>query len=425
MKKILLTTLLAVAGIALFAQKLDKAKDLFNAKPPKLAEAKTEIDKVLEDPKNQKVPEAWYYKGKIYGAIANDNTLGASTPDARNTSFEALKKYAEIDDKQLLLLTIDKFQPIMDLYQGYYKVGAAQYNENKHADAYANFKNCLGVGEYMASKGWTNVKLDTSVVLYTGIAAEKAGLRDDAAIYYAKIADAKITSEGMVEIYKWLVDYYAKKKDDANTKKYIALGKELFPKNGFWSEYELDLLKDDKKALFAKYDEILAANPTDTASLYNYAVELYLYSYDADPTKRPPNSDEYIAKAEEKFKKLVEINPNNTNALLVLGQIAYNKGVDINTQMKAIRPPAGGKLKPEELKKKDDLRNQAGKKFDEAIPYFEKIDAILGGQGKLKMEARKALKDAYDLLITIYDSRGLKDKVKTYEDKFNNVEKIH
>jgi len=425
MKKILLTTLLAVIGVGLFAQKLDKAKDLFNAKPPKLAEAKAEIDKVLDDPKNQKVPEAWYFKGKIYGAIAMDNTLGAQTPDARSVSFEALKKYAEIDDKQLILLTIDKFQPIMDLYQGYYKIGAAQYNENKHADAYDNFKNCLSVGEYMASKGWTNVKLDTSVVLYTGISAEKAGLRDDAAIYYSKIANAKMKGDGMVEIYKWLADYYARKKDDLNSKKYVELGKELYPSNPFWGEFELDQLKDDKKALFAKYDEILTAHPNDTTALYNYAVELYLYSYDPDPTKRPANSDDYIVKAEEKFKKLLELNPNNANAILVLGQIAYNKGVDLNAQMKLIRPPAGGKLKPEELKKKEDLRAQAGKKFDDAIPYFEKVDNILGSQGKLKMEARKTLKDALDLLITIYDSRGLKDKVKTYEDKFNNVDKAH
>ena len=64
------------------------------------------------------------------------------------------------------------------------------------------------------------------------------------------------------------------------------------------------------------------------------------------------------------------------------------------------------------------------KKFDEAIPYFEKVDQILGSQGKLKMEERANLKDAYDLLITIYDQKGQKDKLKVYEEKFNNVDKV-
>lgn len=37
---------------------------------------------------------------------------------------------------------------------------------------------------------------------------------------------------------------------------------------------------------------------------------------------------------------------------MVLGQIYYNQGIDIANVNKTIRPPQGGKLKPEELKKK-------------------------------------------------------------------------
>lgn len=425
MKKILLTTLFAAAGLGLFAQKLDKAKDLLNAKPPKLAEAKTEIDGVLADAKNQKNSEAWYIKAKIYNAISNDNTLGAQTPDARWTAFEALKKYTETDDKKEILLQIDQYKPVMDIYQNYYKIGAADFNANKHESAFNNFKNCLAVSEFMAQKGWTNVKLDTSVVLYTGIAAEKGGRKDDAAIYYAKLADAKVNGEGMVEIYKWLTDYYAKKNDMTNAQKYLGLGRSIYPKDPFWNGYELDMLKDDKKALFAKYDQIIAENPNDTTALYNYAVELYLYAYKENPADRPANAAELIAKSGENMKKVLTLKPDYANANLVLGQIAYNQGVDINNEMKAIKPPAGGKLKPEEQKKKDDLRAAAMKKFDEAIPYFEKIDQLLGPQGKLHMEEKKNLKEAYDLLITIYDNKGAKDKVKIYEDKFNNVEKVH
>ena len=45
MKKMFLTALLAVMGIMLHAQKLEKAKDLLGKK--KLNEARTEIDNVL------------------------------------------------------------------------------------------------------------------------------------------------------------------------------------------------------------------------------------------------------------------------------------------------------------------------------------------------------------------------------------------
>ncbi|MFT3934736.1 MAG: hypothetical protein QM726_14020 [Chitinophagaceae bacterium] len=166
-------------------------------------------------------------------------------------------------------------------------------------------------------------------------------------------------------------------------------------------------------------------NPSDYTTLYNYSVELYQTAYDTSLAKRPPNSAELISKVEANMKKVTELKPDFTSAYLVLGQIAFNKGVDITAESKKIRPQGGVKLKPEELKKKDDLRNEANKHFDEAIPYFEKIDELLGSKGKLKMDDKKSLKDAYDLLITIYDQKANKDKVKVYEDKFNNVEKVH
>jgi hypothetical protein len=427
MKKILLTTLLAVIGVGIFAQKLDKAKELYSGKPPKLTEAKTEIDNVLADAKNQKNSEAWYYKAKIYNGIANDSMLAAKNPDVRWQAFEAIKKYTETDDKKEILLQLDQYKPVLDIYQNYYKTGATQFAENKYEAAYNNFKNCLAVSDFMSAKGWTTIKLDTTVILYTGICAEKAGKKDDAAIYYSRLADAKVRGEGMVEIYKWLADYYSKKKDNTNAGKYLAAGKELFPKDPFWNIYELDMLREqgDKKDLFTKYESVIAENPSDYLVLYNYSVELYGAAYDTSMAKRPANSAELITKVEANMKKVTELKPDYANAYLVLGQVAYNKGVDINTEMNKIRPAGGVKLKPEELKKKNDLRAEAGKRFDEAIPYFEKIDQILGVQGKLHMEDKKALKTAYDLLINIYDTKNNKDKLKVYEEKYNNVEKSH
>jgi hypothetical protein len=53
------------------------------------------------------------------------------------------------------------------------------------------------------------------------------------------------------------------------------------------------------------------------------------------------------------------------------------------------------------------------------------VDKDLGSKGKLKMEEKSALKDAYDLLITIYESKGIKDKAEAYTNKFNDVDKAH
>lgn len=426
MKKAALSVLTMVLCLGLNAQNLDKIKELLKAK--KIPEAKTQIDQFLANEKNVKNAEAWYNKSKIYSEVAADKTLLAATPDARMQSFEALKKYVALDDKQQILLQLDNYKPIMDAYQGYFKDGAELYNAGKYKEALPNFKNCLSVSEYMYSKKWSTVAMDTSVVLYAGICSEKADLRDEAAIYYGKLADAKVNGEGMVEIYKWLADYYNQKKDAANTAKYIALGKSVYPADPFWDIMEMDIARNagDKSTLYAKYEDAIAKNPADFSNRYNYAIELYGDAYKPNITERPANSAEMITKSEQQLRKVLELKPDYPQANLVLGQLLYNQAIDLNNEAKAIKVVAPAtKLKPEDQKKKDDLKAQVSKKFDESIPYFEKVDQVLSPQPKLKMDEKGFLKDALDLLITIYDQKGNKEKVKVYEDKFNNVDKSH
>jgi hypothetical protein len=187
--------------------------------------------------------------------------------------------------------------------------------------------------------------------------------------------------------------------------------------------------------------------------MFNYAVEMYKEGYQEDVTKRPANSKELIEKSAIMMKRALEKKPDYPNANMVMGQILYNQGVDINTENKAIRPTGGAKLTPDQLKKKDELRQQVIAKFDEATPYFEKVDQLLDGQAKLKMEDKEILKNALDLLITINeektnqletkknaaeakkavaemkqyeaDLKKLADKTTVYTEKFNNVDRKH
>ena len=432
MKSLIITVLLAFTGFGVLAQKLDKAKELL--KTNKIAEARTEIDNFLAVEKNQKSSEGWYVKGKVYNAIAADANLKGTVPNARETAFDALKKYVELEStvkdstKRQMLLTMDNRQPFVDLYSGYSKDGASFYNANNYNDALANFKNTLAIFDYMAAQGWTNkIVLDTTTTLYAGISAEKANKMDEAATYYGKIAERKATGEGFIEIYKWLSDHYKQKGDIETSQKFVNLGKEVYPTDAFWSGFELDMLREKgtKEQLFAKYEEIISKYPDNHLFVFNYAVELYQTGYNVDATKRPANSKELIQKATDMINKALSMKPDYANAHMLLGQILYNQAADIANENKAIRPPQGGKLKPEELKKKEDLRQQVNKIYDQAIPHFEKVDEILGSQGKLKMEEKGYLKDSYDLLISIYETKGNQDKAATYTDKFNNVDKKH
>ena len=116
MKRMLLSLLLAGTCSGLFAQSVDKAKDLLKAN--KFIEAKDEIDKALLTEKYQKNAEAWYVKVKIYNTIGTNPQLKSQYPDALIDALDALKKYTQYDDKKLILLTTDGYRPINTIYSG-------------------------------------------------------------------------------------------------------------------------------------------------------------------------------------------------------------------------------------------------------------------------------------------------------------------
>ncbi len=423
MKRMLLSLLMAVICSGLFAQSVDKAKELLKAN--KLVEAKDEIDKVLLVDKNQKNAEAWYEKVKIYNAIAASEQLKAQYPDAYFQSLAALKNYTQYDDKKMALLIVDGYKPINEIYQGLFQAGASDYNAQKYNESLTNFKGAISAIGFMFKQGWIKQSMDTTATLYAGISAEKADKRDEALTYYKTIADSGITKIGgndMAEIYKWLADYYTRKPDKENAAKYTALGKLHYPNDIFYDELTLDALRKsgNKDSLFAEYELINKEHPDSAIYYFNYGLELYQYASDTSTGKRVANADDLIKKAQDKLLTSYKLNPNYPQTSLVLGQISYNQGVEFQ-----ILGKPKGNTNADELKKRQDYRAMSVKKFDEAIPYLEKVDQLLGSQGKLKKSDKIALRDSYDMLITIYESKKDKPKIDSWTDKYNNVDKVH
>jgi len=421
-KRVLATAVLAMLFIGAVAQKLEKAKD--KLKDKKYDEAKSEIDAFLAIEKNAKNADAWYTKAKIYNAIAASDPSKA--PSARQEAFAALRKYFEYDDKLLIALQIDKYEPLNSIYQAYYKEGADDFNAKKYEEAITAFRNAIEVNRFMMEKKLINSAIDTSSTLYAGVSAERLEKPDTAAVYYSRLADLKISKFGdgdFSTLYSWLARHYYQKKEFDKADKYIAIGRKLYPTNPFWSAMEVEMAKSnpDKQVLFNKYQDLVTRYPDSTTYLFDYSVEMYNYAYDTSTTgKRPENSAALIEKALANAKTVTTKRADFAQAQLLVGQIIYNQGVDSLNNARRVKGS-----KPEDIKRRNDSKAQAIKKFDEAAPYFLEVDRILGSQGKLKPDEKRVLKDAYDLLITVYDQKGLKDKVKEFEVKFNDVDRVH
>ncbi len=421
MKNLFFIILVAMFG-SIQAQDVKKAKDQLAAK--QLDQAKATIDAAMTNPKNAKNPEAWYTKGKIYSAIAADKNLQVSIPTARMESFDAFKKALEVDKNQAtVLMTLDNYQPIFSLYSSGYEEAAGYLNNNKPEQSLNAFKQTAAVGEYINGQGWGLNKLDTVVTFYSGVAAMNAKKEDDAVALFTKLADAKVYGNAdYATAYRYLAKYYYDKKDVANMNKYIALGKEVFPKDDYLPLLEIDYLREngDKAALFAKYEEVLKSNPDNFDVLTDYAVTLFGETHVADASKRPADYDAKCKKIEELYTKAVTLKPESWETELSFGKHYYNMALFMEDDVNKIKG-----TKPEDVKKKADLNAQIIPVVDKAIPHLEKVFAHYDPMGHLKTSERSNFKSTCSLLTYCYDKKKDKAKTDLYQKKYDDADKAH
>ena len=418
MQKILFTALLAILSMGLYAQKIDDVKKLISES--KWEEAKVKVDAFLANEKNASKAEGWYYKGVIYNELAKDSTKSAllGSVDGRMEAFEAFKKYIEMDPKTVLM-TLEQNVRLFDIYNGYFDLGAKAFNDKRYNEAYTNFKNASIVEDYVAAKGYeyNNFKfptLDTALIQNIALSALLAKNETDAAIYYAKLADARVKGQGFLEIYQFLVDHYHTKNDFANRDKYLAIGKELYPESPFWCEVELKGLEDDKTKMFAKYDELITGNCKTYALLYNYGAELFNYIYTQD--KKPADYKEKQAKLDEVLKAAIALE-SSPDANLLMARHVYNEVYDAQDAQAEIKG-----TKPEDVKKRNDLKATMNTKLDQMLPYAMAAAKFYEGRTGLKVHDKGNAKIATDLIIRYYDQKNDKVKVKEYQDKMKAID---
>lgn len=415
MKRLFLIAMLAAGAFTLNAQDTKTAKKLYEAKD--YAKAKDAIDQALASDKGAKDWEAWFLKGKIYGALASNETTKSLVPDARLQAFDAIKKALDMNNPlATLMLAQEGYKPIFGLYEGYYNEGANAFNAEKYADAYENYKNANDIGQYINKNGWALSALDTSLVFMTGASANNAKKMDEAALYYAKLVDAKVTKEDYMPAYKFLIYHYNEKGDDANFHKYLEAGKQAFPKDRYFDDVEIEYLekKGDKDAVLKKYEEVLTKNPNDYENNFYYGAALFnmVYRDDANLT----NKAELLDKMEKAFNKCIEINPKEPDAYLELGKSHYNQAVEFKEKADQIKGAPGKPLSADQQNTKKDLKAKAEKKINDAIPYLEKaftiMDAIPDKKTGQKAKERSIailLRDSYNFIDKV-------DKSKIYDD---------
>lgn len=420
MKKLIMMFLVAGITLNLSAQNLNKVKDFLQKN--ELDKAKEGIDLLVANPKQNKKAEVWVVKSKIYSAIAASDQFKTLVPDGRAEALDAIKKASEINKNETAtLLALENYQPVYSLYGGYFDLGAAQYNAEKYEDAYTNFQKSEDVSKFIFSQGWGLSELDTTLIYYSALAAMNSKKDDEAAAAFHKLADAKIAGKPeYVTIYRFLAKHYLDKKDIPNMQKYVKVGTELYPKDDYLPLVEFDYLKNagDKKAVYAKYEELIAANPENYEVIVDYGNELFNETHVSDEKARPADYSERLVKIEELYKKALALKPEGIEVNLNLAKHYFNQALYIDDDVRKIRGN-----KPEDVAKKKELQDKVIALCDKAIPPFEVVFAEFDGRDDLKVSERSEYKSACNNLAYCYDRKNNKAKADFFQKKYDEADK--
>jgi hypothetical protein len=428
MKKIALPILFSFFVSITFGQTIKKATSYLDKKD--YEKAKTEIDGFLA--KKPDDGEGNYIKAKIYERIGDSAALaGLVQGDPKAQALEAFKKAVADSNNVKLKLQImkDNYAPVFNMYAGYYEQAAAAFNEaaqTQNKEGFAKsmelFKKANEVGQYISENEWAAIgKVDTTLVLNIGKAALNAGKDDEARDAFIALADAGISGVSNSEDkdsyripYQWLTLHYKNAGDEANMKKYAVLGNKYFPTVDYFDFVMMDYYREKKNtpALFSKYDDLLKRNPDSLSYHFNYANEIFGYLYNSDEGAKIENKDQYQAKLKTELEEAYRIDSKDINTNWLYSQYYYNKGIELRDEALAIKS-----TKPEDVKKKADLNEEAKKNFNQAIPFSELALKRLEESGKSSDKSR--YKSIANLMQNIYQSLGDKANLKVYQDAYD------
>ena len=422
MRKILFLLIAITGFVSANSQNLAKIKTLIEEK--KFIEANTALDELLKVPKSQKNHEVYYLKTKALSGIAASPELRQKMPGTRMKALDAFKKALELEKNEtMMLMNIDKYEPVVSLYTLGFEEGADHYNKSEFEESYNTFKEAGAAGEFIFSQGWGLYKMDTTLTLYLGLSALNAKKEDEAVGYFLKIADENIGgTPDRATPYRFLAKYYYDKKDEAKMKKYMDAGLKLYPQDDYLPQLMIESVRDknDMTLLLKTYEDLLAINPESFDIIFDYASELFGETHVSESSKKAANYKEQCLKIEGLYEKALSLKPDSYLTMLSLGKHFYNQMLFVEEELYKIKGQGA-----EQTKKREEINAAIDALGNKAIPQLEAVFNYYDKLGKLKVNDKSNFKSACSLLTYCYNMKKDKAKADFYQKKYDEADKAH
>lgn len=341
MKKLMLMAILLVFAITISfgqAKNVNKANALLTK--GELKEAAEQIEPTIQDEKTKDKGRTWYIRAQIYDKIAQDEELSKQFPDALAKAAESYKK-AEAIEKDgstyhgLAQVGYDQ------LYGRVLNQGVENYNNGDYEAAYSNFMDVAKVNPE-----------DTTGFLYGAMMAQELEHYDDALKNYDKLFELGNYSKSALGSVIYI--YLNEKEDPESALKYVNLAEEKYPDDNNFHRQEVDILIKMNKLddAVVELKDAISHEPENPLLVTNLAM---LY-----------DMTEHYDSAEVYYKRALELEPGNRNALINLAVLFIGKG-------DAIMHKVNEMSIKDYNKHIDKAEKDAAAEYNNALPYLNKV----------------------------------------------------
>lgn len=376
MKKIILTLVVALMAVSLFAQKSERTSAFMYNKNGQYDKAREAIDKAIEHEKTKEDPKTWMYRGLIYLNIVFSDDFAGLDDKALEKSLESFKKVMELDPEDKGKQMSDITPRIDVIGQQYFSYAVEAFNGDDFKTAAAQFKKSFDVAQI-------NNKLDTLALLNAGLASVRGEDFENALVYYNQLIEFGVEES---DIYRNMAAAYRGLGNNEDMMKTIKAGREKYPQdngllleeiNAYLAIGQGDKVVDELKDLVEKDPE-------------NYSIFFVLGTIYGDETNEAMFN---VETAESYYTKAIEINPDYYDAVYNLGALYINE----SNKLQVI----ANDLPLSETKKYDELTDQANEIIRKALPHLEKA-----------YEMQPENQETMQVLISVYTRFKMEDKLK-------------
>ena len=430
MKKLILALTAVLMVFAVQAQdgkkavrKASSALGAFNLDPTnnrgKLSEAIDFIEEGVADAEASKEAKTFLTKGEIYNEIANQYLIAYQIQDTA-----ALSNLPKVDDPGMVAAqaflkayeVAEKKWETRDATSGMAQAqghlsnsGVMAFQDKQdYNQAYEDFKMVLDLHKILTKeKAETNLKTDDDYLnqLYiTGLSAVNANKMPEAKTYFDELYEKKYDKPVIYESLYKIVASDKAKIDEAYA--YLEEGRKLFPDDVslLFAEINHFLQIGKLDALISKLETAIEKEP-DNVSLFSTLGNVYDNLYQ----KALEANDEEAANANfenamKYYQAAVDKDPKYVDAVYSIGALYYNKAAIMTQDLNKYADD----YSKEGLKKYEELKAKIFTEFDNALPFFQKAEAM----NPSDLNTLIALKEIYARKDDLEKSNVFKDRIE-------------